>query len=81
MTLTDILRVMQDIFLNFCGTISNSQPSLIGIHLQIEIYGMFSVCECQITFYSLSRDTLYITSHLTQSEKISHLNIIINAML
>ena len=57
--MTQILRVLQDIFLNFCGRISNSQPSLIRIHLQIEIYGMFSVCECQITFYSLRRLTLY----------------------
>ena len=69
MTLTDILRVLQDIFLNFCGRISNSQPSLIRIHLQIEIYGMFSVCQCQITFYSLSRITLY-DRHYSQDSYI-----------
>ena len=60
MTLTEILRVLQDIFLNFYGRISNSQPSLIRIHLQIEIYGIFSFRQNQITFYSLRRYTLYI---------------------
>ena len=60
MTLTEILRVLQDIFLNFSGRISNFQPSLIRIHLQIENYGMFSFCQIKITCYSLRPDTLYV---------------------
>ena len=76
MTLTEILRVLQDIFLNFCGRISNSQPSLIRIHLQIEIYGIFSFCQSQITFYSLSRDTLYYHSSISIEEFLQNLQII-----
>ena len=59
MALTEILKVLQDIFLNFCVRISNAQPSLIRIHLQIEIYGMFSFCQIEITFDSLFPITLY----------------------
>ena len=36
----------------------NSQPSLNRICHQIKMYGIFSFCQCQITFYSLSRNTL-----------------------
>ena len=38
----------------------NSQPSLKRISHQINIYGIFSVCQSQITCYSLRPLTLYL---------------------
>ena len=52
LTLTDKLATIGDFFLNFCGTKSNSPPSFNRINHYFNIYGLFSVCQNQITYYT-----------------------------
>ena len=59
LNLTDKLATIGDFFLNFCVTISNSPPSFIRIKLYFNIYGLFYVCQNQITYYTQRLRTLY----------------------
>ena len=52
LTLTDKLATIGDFFLNFCGTISNFPPSFNRINNYLNIYGIFSVCQNQITYHT-----------------------------
>ena len=60
LTLTDKLATIGDFFLNFCGTISNFPPSFNRINYYFNIYGLFSVCQIQITYHTQRLRILYV---------------------